>query len=127
MRPIRSRRLSPKACLPSSNGAKGRQGESRAAAFLEEAGYNVVTRNLRLPGGEVDLVCRDGSTIVFVEVKSRTSRSFGSAFCAVDARKRATLRRLAADYVQIVAPNALVRFDVVAVDGERMTLHRNAF
>lgn len=110
-----------------SNGEKGRLGESRAADFLKEAGYAIVTRNLRLPGGEVDLVCRDGMTIVFVEVKNRTTRAFGSAISAVDARKRATLRRLAADYVQIVAPNARVRFDVVAVDGERMTLHRNAF
>jgi putative endonuclease len=87
----------------------------------------VVQRNLRLPGGEIDLVCREGDTIVFVEVKLRTSASFGTAFSAVNARKRTTLRRLAADYVQIVAPNAHVRFDVVAVDGERMTLHRNAF
>ena len=115
-----------KACLP-SNGARGREGESRAAQFLESSGYRIVRRNLRLPGGEIDLVCRDGDTIVFVEVKWRTSNRFGSAISAVDARKRATLRRLAADYVQIVAPNALVRFDVVAVDGERMSLHRNAF
>lgn len=113
--------------MSSTNGEKGREGEARAAEFLQAAGYRVVRRNLRLPGGEVDLVCRDGETIVFVEVKRRTSRAFGSAISAVDARKRTTLRRLAADYVQIVAPNARVRFDVVAVDGERMILHRNAF
>ena len=110
-----------------SNAARGREGESRAAAFLEASGYSVVQRNLRLPGGEVDLVCRDGDSIVFVEVKWRSTGRFGSAVSAVHARKRATLRRLAADYVQIVAPNARVRFDVVAFDGERMTLHRNAF
>jgi putative endonuclease len=113
--------------LLNTNGSKGRASEERAAGFLEAAGYRVVRRNLRVPGGEIDLVCRDGDTIVFVEVKSRSSRRFGSALSAVDARKRSTLRRLAADYVQIVAPNARVRFDVVAVDGERMTLHRNAF
>jgi putative endonuclease len=111
----------------STNGVKGRAGEERAAQFLESAGYSVVQRNLRLPGGEIDLVCRDGNTIVFVEVKSRTTARFGKALSAVDARKRTTLRRLAADYVQIVAPNAHVRFDIVAVDGDRMTLHRNAF
>lgn len=110
-----------------SNSSKGRAGEDRAAAFLEEAGYSIVRRNLRLPGGEIDLLCRDGETIVFVEVKTRLTRQFGSALSAVDARKRSTIRRLAADYVQIVAPNASVRFDVVAVDGDRMTLHRNAF
>jgi putative endonuclease len=110
-----------------SNAAKGRAGEERAARFLQDAGYRVVQRNLRLPGGEIDLLCRDGETVVFVEVKARTSRAFGTAVSAVDARKRRTIRRLAADYVQIVAPNAPVRFDVVAVDGDRMTLHRNAF
>jgi putative endonuclease len=113
--------------LRPDNGSKGRAGEDAAAAYLEHAGYRIVRRNLRLPGGEVDLLCRDGQTIVFVEVKARTSARFGRALSAVDARKRATLRRLAADYVQIVAPNAGVRFDVVAVDGDRITLHRNAF
>lgn len=59
--------------------AKGREGEDRAAAFLESSGYSVVRRNVRVPGGEIDLVCRDGATIVFVEVKRRDTRSFGSA------------------------------------------------
>lgn len=110
-----------------ANGSKGRAGEARAAVLLEQAGYRIVKRNLRLPGGEIDLVCRDGDTIVFVEVKLRTSGAFGTAISAVNAAKRRTLRRLAADFVQIVAPNAHFRFDVVALDGDRMTLHRNAF
>ena len=110
-----------------TNNLKGRAGEDRAAAFLEQAGYRIVRRNLRLPGGEIDLVCRDRDTIVFVEVKFRTNGRFGSALSAVNGSKRRTLRRLAADFVQIVAPNAHFRFDVVAVDGERMTLHRDAF
>lgn len=113
--------------MPSPNARKGAQGEDRAAAFLAGEGYQIVSRNVRLPGGEVDIICREGQTIVFVEVKARWSHAFGSPISAVDAKKRRTLRRLAADYVQIVAPNALVRFDVVAMDGERMTLYRNAF
>lgn len=113
--------------MPSRNGRTGQAGEDRAAEFLLQAGYEIVRRNLRLPGGEIDLLCKDGQTIVFVEVKARQSAAFGSALAAVDSRKRQTLRRLAADYVQIVAPDAHVRFDVVALDGERMTLHRNAF
>lgn len=108
-------------------GAKGRDGENRAAAFLQSSGYEIVRRNVRVPGGEIDLVCRDGGTIVFVEVKLRDSRRFGSALAAVDARKRATLRRIAADYMQFVAPGAAFRFDVVALDGNRLTLHRNVF
>ncbi len=113
--------------MRSANGTKGRAGEDRAAEFLQSAGYRIVRRNVRLPGGEIDLVCREGDTIVFVEVKARWSDRYGSALSAVDARKRRTLRRLAADYAQIVAPRARFRFDVVAVDGERMILHRNAF
>jgi len=110
-----------------STSAKGKSGEDRAAAFLQSRGYRILERNLRLPGGEIDLVCRDGRTLVFVEVKLRKSARFGNALSAVDARKRATLRRLAADFAQIVAPYARVRFDVVALDGEHVSVYRNAF
>ena len=109
------------------NGAKGRLAEDRASAFLAGCGYRVIARNVRVPGGEIDAVCLDGPTLVIVEVKRRDTRTFGSALRAVDARKRATLRRIAADYAQIVAPSARVRFDVVTVDGGRLNLHRNAF
>jgi putative endonuclease len=107
--------------------AKGRAGEELAATFLAGHGYRVLARNVRLPGGEIDAVCLDGSTLVIVEVKRRDTSRFGPALAAVDGRKRATLRRIAADYAQIVAPSAKIRFDVVAVDGNRLTLHRNAF
>ncbi len=106
---------------------RGRQGEDAAAAFLAARGYRVLARNVRLPGGEVDIVCLDGAVLVFVEVKLRTGSRFGSALAAVGARKRATLRALAADYAQIVAPGVHFRFDVVAIDGNRLALHRNAF
>ena len=109
------------------SGAKGRLGEDRASTFLTGCGYRVIARNVRVPGGEIDAVCMDGPTLVIVEVKRRDSRSFGSALRAVDARKRATLRRIAADYAQIVAPTAKIRFDVVTLDGSRLNLHRNAF
>jgi putative endonuclease len=106
---------------------KGRSGEDRAAASLEACGYRVVARNVRLPGGEIDAICLDGSTLVIVEVKRRDGRAFGPALRSVDARKRKTLRAIAADYAQVVAPTAKIRFDVVALDGSGLTLHRNAF
>lgn len=102
-------------------------GEDLAAAFLTAAGYRVLQRNVRLPGGEIDALCLDGSTLVVVEVKRRDTAAFGSALGAVDARKRATLRRIAEEYAQIVAPTAKIRFDVVTIDGNRPRLHRNAF
>lgn len=111
----------------SSTHSKGRLGERLAAAFLESLGYRIVVRNLRLPGGEIDLVCVEARTLVFVEVKRRFGAACGGALSAVDARKRRKLRALAADYAQIVAPRARIRFDIVTIDGNRMALHRSAF
>ena len=87
----------------------------------------MIARNVRLPGGEIDVIARDRDTIVFVEVKARDSRRFGSAIGAVDARKRRTLRAIAADWLQISAPGAAARFDVVTVDAAGARLYRGAF
>ncbi len=107
--------------------ALGRAGEDAAAAYVASLGFHVVARNLRGPGGEIDIVARDGQTYVFIEVKTRASRAFGRALAAVDARKRARIRAVAADYLQFVAPQACARFDVLAIDGCDMCLHRGAF
>ena len=104
-----------------------RDGEDAAIALLVEQGYEIVGRNVRLPGGEIDVVARDGGTVVFVEVKARKSRRFGSALSAVDARKRRTLRKIAAEWMQLFAPRAFARFDVVAADGSRLALYKDAF
>lgn len=105
----------------------GRKGEDAAAELLRKAGYAVLGRNIRLPGGEIDIVCLDGDVVVFVEVKSRSNAVFGTALGAVDARKRAKLRALAADYLQIVAPGRRARFDVVTCERGRLSLHKGAF
>jgi putative endonuclease len=82
---------------------------------------------VRLPGGEIDVIARDGATIVFVEVKARRSRRFGSALGAVDTAKRRKIIMLAADWLQISAPNARARFDVVTVEAGNVVHHRHAF
>jgi putative endonuclease len=105
----------------------GREGEDAAVRLLEKAGYAVIARNVRLPGGEIDVIARERDVIAFVEVKARDSRRFGSALAAVDARKRRTLRALAADWLQIAAPGARARFDVVTVEAGAIRLHRGAF
>jgi len=107
--------------------ARGRAGEDAAAALLEAHGYRIVGRNVRLPGGEIDIIARDGDVVVFVEVKARANASYGSAVGAVDARKRATLRAVASDWLQVAAPRAHARFDIVTFDRGRATLHRGAF
>jgi putative endonuclease len=106
---------------------RGREGEDAAVRLLEDSGYSVIARNVRLPGGEIDVIARERDVLVFVEVKARGSQRFGSALAAVDARKRRTLRSLAADWLQIAAPGARARFDVVTVEAGGARLHRGAF
>lgn len=105
----------------------GHTGEDAAVALLLKRGYEIVGRNVRMPGGEIDVVARDGDVVVFVEVKARESRRFGSALSAVDARKRRTLRKLAGEWLQLFAPRANARFDVVAEDGSRIAHYKDAF
>jgi putative endonuclease len=105
----------------------GATAEDRAAAHLRTLGFVILKRNLRGPGGEIDIVAREGETVVFVEVKARTSGAFGSALGAVDARKRARIRAVAADYLQFFAPHARARFDVLTIEPGAVRLHRGAF
>ena len=109
-----------------STGA-GRGGEDVAAAYLEALGYRILKRNVRGPGGEIDLVARDGETLVFIEVKAREGNRFGSPLAAIDARKRARIRTLAEDFLQFLPATTKVRFDVVTVRRGRAELHRGAF
>lgn len=104
-----------------------RSSEDAAVALLVRNGYQIVGRNVRMPGGEIDVVARDGEMIVFVEVKGRESHRFGSAVAAVDARKRRTLRKLAEEWMQLFAPRAFARFDVIAADGARLAHYKDAF
>ncbi|MBV8152188.1 MAG: YraN family protein [Candidatus Eremiobacteraeota bacterium] len=105
----------------------GRAGEAAAVRYLESLGFEILKRNLRGPGAEIDIVARDGRTLVFVEVKARSNRRFGDALAAVDVRKRAKIRALAADFLQFLPPPAHVRFDVVTLEGGQPRLHRGAF
>ncbi len=81
----------------------GAFGEELACRFLAEKGFVVLARNWRPHGeyvrGELDIVARDGTALVFCEVKTRTSNSMGSPFHAVDGRKVAALRKLAAAWL----------------------------
>lgn len=94
----------------------GRRGEQVAAEWLEERGYALVERNWRCPSGELDLVLRDGDTLVFAEVKTRSSLEFGHPFEAITSKKAARLRRLAAAWCRERGPGVgAVRIDAVAV------------
>ena len=95
----------------------GEAAERRAAEFLAEAGYRILARRFRTRMGEVDLVAQDGPTVVFVEVKARSSGAFGGPEAAVDARKQSRIVKAALAFLQSRNfSNAPLRFDVVAVD-----------
>jgi putative endonuclease len=97
----------------------GRAGEDLALAHLERLGYELVVRNHRTRWGEIDLVVHDGSTLVFVEVKTRRASGPGRGpWEALHERKRAQVRRMAAAYLADVQdrPRAVdLRFDAVGV------------
>jgi len=94
----------------------GMRGEDAAAAYLERAGLSVEARNWRCPLGEIDIVARDGATLVLVEVKTRRSERAGTAEEAVSPAKQRKLVRLAEAYGQSGARAAeSVRFDVIAI------------
>ncbi len=80
--------------------ALGRAAEDAAAAALRAAGLRIVARNVRLPEGEIDLVCRDGERWVFVEVKCRRARWGDAPAAAVSWAKRRRLVRLAQHYLK---------------------------
>jgi putative endonuclease len=103
-----------------------------ACAHLEQAGIRVVARNFRCRGGEIDVVARDGDTVVFVEVKERGGSSHGSAIEAVTPLKRHRLLRAARLYAaQHGLEEKPLRFDVIAIDwgpdGARLRHEKDAF
>lgn len=108
----------------------GQQAETAALRHLEGRGLVVVERNFRCRGGEIDLIMRDGDAVVFVEVRFRSGRGYGSAAETVDRRKQGRII-LAAQYYLLRHPDAAkrpCRFDVVAIGGaEGIDWIQNAF
>jgi putative endonuclease len=102
--------------MPDERQRLGAEGERAAEKFLRRQRYTIVQRNYRCPSGEVDLIALDHSTLVFIEVKTRTQPGFGSPLEAVDRRKQRQIQR-AAQY--FLSENRLhdrnARFDVVGV------------
>ena len=97
--------------------ALGTWGEDQAARYLKRLGWKILRRNFRAPGGgEVDLVCRDGDTLVFAEVKTRRSEEMGRPLDAVDRKKQQLIRRGAIHWLRLLnMPDLTFRFDVIEV------------
>lgn len=110
--------------------ASGDAAEDRALAHLLEAGLRLVARNYRTPGrggGEIDLVMREGATLVFVEVRRRGRRDFGGAAASVGPVKQRRIVYAARHFLLRLAAPPPCRFDVVAVEEGRVQWLRAAF
>jgi len=108
---------------------RGAAAEATALAWLERRGLKLVERNWRCRSGELDLVLRDGASLVFVEVRLRGSAAFGGAAASVDMKKRMKLLSAARLYLA-GRPEQPCRFDVVAMSdpwGGDLEWIRNAF
>jgi putative endonuclease len=108
--------------------ALGVRGEDAAAAWYRARGYEVLARNWRCPEGELDLVVAGPGTIVFCEVKARSTSAFGTPFDAVTPAKQRRLRRLAGAWLrQSTVRRPSVRFDVAGVLGGEVEVVEEAF
>lgn len=106
--------------------ARGREAETAAAGFLEKQGLHILERNYRVRGGEIDLICRDGSTLVFVEVRARSRQDFGGAGASITRHKQARLLLAALHYLA-GRPMPPCRFDCILFEAGQLSWIRDAF
>lgn len=108
--------------------AKGAVYERAVGFYLERQGYEILAFNYRCPLGEIDIVAREGGYLVFCEVKYRQNTSKGSPLSAVGPGKQRTIYRCAQWYLsEKRLGDVACRFDVVGVEGSKITLVKNAF
>ncbi len=112
----------------------GQCSEEVAAEYLSQQGLKLVCQNFHSKRGEIDLVMKDGSTLVFVEVKYRKSQAFGGAISAISISKQKKIQLCASFYLQKSSLNEYntdCRFDVIALQGDisqpQITWLKNAF
>ncbi|MDP3031578.1 MAG: YraN family protein [Rhodocyclaceae bacterium] len=104
----------------------GAVAEEAAAQYLAARGLTVVARNYRVKGGEIDLICRDAATTVFVEVRRRANMNFGGAAASITPTKQRRLI-LAARHWLAQHGDCACRFDCVLFDGDRLEWMKDAF
>jgi putative endonuclease len=112
---------------PTPAQAAGGAAEERAERLLAEHGLAIVTRNYRTRLGEIDLIARDGATLVFVEVRMRSDNRFGGAAASITARKRSRIVAAARQFLMGYTRAPACRFDVIALDGDQPEWIRGAF
>lgn len=103
----------------------GRAGEDDALAYLEAQGLLLLERNFRCKGGEIDLVMQEHAALVFVEVRKRADMRHGGAAASVTSSKQHRLVIAAQIFLQRYKMPPACRFDVVAIDGDKMSWLKN--
>lgn len=108
---------------------KGNEYELKCVKYLEKAGVSRIIRNYRCRSGEVDIIGYDKDTVVFFEVKYRSSSKSGFGSEAVGFSKQRKISKVAGYYLMANHLNmdTSVRFDVLSVDGDKITWYKNAF
>ena len=99
----------------------GKQGEKIAYLFLRKKGYEILATNFRYEKTEIDIICRNGNTIIFVEVKTRSTDAYGSPEEAVDLKKQDKIVHTAERFIEVHDMLGDIRFDVVSIiiDGRK--------
>ncbi|MGB9701729.1 MAG: YraN family protein [Candidatus Kapaibacteriota bacterium] len=101
-----------------SNFQTGKDGEAQAVEYLENIGYSIIKQNFHFgQTGEIDIIAKDGDTLVFVEVKARNSDKYGSPLQSITPAKQKKIVNVAKGYLMINnIINTEIRFDVIAID-----------
>lgn len=106
----------------------GNEGEEQATRFLRSQGYQILARNFRAAGGELDIVARHKNTLIFVEVKTRASTDFGGPAAAVTHTKQRRIIHAAMQYLKAKSPKFdSIRFDVICILPDTIEHIPNAF
>ncbi len=101
--------------------------EDFAAQYLKEMGYKVIEQNYRIKQGEIDIICIDNETLVFVEVKYRSSDDYGRAYEYIRPQKISRIKKAAWHYIQNskVSLPQTYRIDAVTIDGQEVSYYKN--
>lgn len=105
--------------------SRGEQAEQAALDYLLAAGLTLVARNWRCRRGEIDLIMREGATLVFVEVRLRSNRAFGGAAASIGHAKQQRLLAAAQSYLQTLPAMPRCRFDAFCFEGDRIDWLKN--
>ena len=94
----------------------GKEGEERAAVYLQQSGYTICHKNYRYKRGEIDIIAKKDETIVFVEVKLRSKSKFGNPEEFVSPQKIELIRAAAENYIYEINWKGNIRFDIISIN-----------